>query len=165
MLIITVKTTYSQKTTSPPDLHLISDITKVLSSKDIVKALGDSTRYYSLNFRIFIRRTKNGNKVEDIISNDTVAYRLFPNYKDLGSLNYDVLMKNKNSITLVIPFIYLNEKTRAEPLTDDRYFSLIYNSFRPDKLYEENLGKSFKKNIHDEVIIQIPIFCTPTLNH
>jgi hypothetical protein len=153
-----VKIIHGQQTTSSPDIRLVSAISQVLSPKHIEDLLGDSTKYYSLNFRIQIKKDANGTKVKSILSNDSLAYKLFPNYRDLENLNYDVLMKNKSNIILVVPFIYLNKKVKDMVITEDEYFSFIYNSFRPDKLYDKN----FDKKTYDEVIILVPIFCTPT---
>lgn len=77
--------------------------------------LKDSIALYALNFRIEIVKRKGGRTtVMEVRANDSIAYRLFPFYKRLYSVDYSVLMGTRKKITLVIPILIANVSATAK---------------------------------------------------
>jgi hypothetical protein len=77
--------------------------------------LKDSIGLYAVNFRLEITGKK-GNKtlVTQIHANDSIAYRLFPSYKRLYSIDYSSIIGARKKITLIIPVLISNVSATAE---------------------------------------------------
>lgn len=66
----------------------------------------DSIAIYTYNFKLKIVRSKEDTtKVINILASDTLLYELYPNYKDLYTINYSPLLGTRNEVNLVIPIL------------------------------------------------------------
>ena len=71
-----------------------------------MQAYNDSVPVYAFNFRIQLTTTKNGKvKVMNVTSNDSSAYKFFPDYKLLYETDFSPLVSNNKNVTAVIPVI------------------------------------------------------------
>lgn len=71
----------------------------------------DSNMYIAFAFKINVKAINNSQfGVVSIMANDTLAYKLFPNYKLLESVDYRIFVKNQMEATLILPvFIDLSD--------------------------------------------------------
>ena len=85
---------------------------KVLSIMEPNYNLGvmqDTVALLAINFKLTINKDKDGRaRVTRIEANDTLGYKLFPNYKRLSTINFQGLMGAEKTITFVVPFLVYN---------------------------------------------------------
>ncbi len=68
--------------------------------------LKDSSAIYSFNFKLHILKQKSGKAIAvKIFANDSSAYKFFPSYKKLYSIDYSSISGSDKEITLVIPLL------------------------------------------------------------
>ena len=69
----------------------------------------DTVALLAINFKLNIAKDKNGRaRVTRIEANDTLGYKLFPNYKLLSTIDFQGLMGAQKTITFVIPILVYN---------------------------------------------------------
>jgi len=79
------------------------------------EVLKDSIALYAINFKIdLVQKNPGKSVVTQIIANDSLAYKLFPAYKELYAINYNKLLKNRKRLTLVIPILISNISDTAK---------------------------------------------------
>ncbi|KIO76913.1 hypothetical protein TH53_12535 [Pedobacter lusitanus] len=77
--------------------------------------LKDSIALYAINFSIDIVKNNNGKTtVTKINVNDSLAYKLFPTYTRLRSLNYGSLLGSRKKLRLIIPVLIVNISDTAK---------------------------------------------------
>lgn len=89
-----------------PYLRLIDSIVnRSIKSSE----LKDSIALYAINFSIDLIKNNDGKtSVTKISANDSLAYKLFPAYTKLYSINYTSLLGTRKKIRLVIPILISN---------------------------------------------------------
>ncbi|MBB5637560.1 putative transcriptional regulator [Pedobacter cryoconitis] len=76
--------------------------------------LKDSIALYAFNFNIDLVKNNNGKtEIKQISVNDNLAYRLFPSYIRLNSVNFSSLMSNRKKLRLVVPILISNNSETA----------------------------------------------------
>lgn len=82
----------------------------------------DSTMIIGFSFKISVQ--ENEKRIKQVISitaNDSVAYKLFPNYESLKKIDYKLFMKDKNKADFIIPILIEMVSSQADKyLTDEK---------------------------------------------
>lgn len=81
--------------------------------------LKDSAALYAINFEIEIIKKGKCTKVLQIKANDSLAYELFPSFKDFYSFDYNVFMGSMRRIVLVIPVLIANTSSEKQYKKDN----------------------------------------------
>jgi hypothetical protein len=70
------------------------------------KTTEDSTMLIGFSFKISVQKNANGlTKPITIIASDTLAYKIFPNYTFLTTINYELFLKERNEGVFIIPIL------------------------------------------------------------
>lgn len=99
----------------------------------------DSTGLYAFAFKATVKKNKKG--VAEVISlsaSDSVAYRIYPNYKFLNTVNYALFMKNKQQVSFVFPValqVYGSKKELDPKFEDslDKFFMFLGRTKKGEK--------------------------------
>ncbi|WAC41209.1 hypothetical protein [Pedobacter sp. SL55] len=65
----------------------------------------DSLLIYSLNFTLKIEKTANKLLPSRVVANDSLAYRLFPNYKKLADIDFSPILGTNTKLDVMIPVL------------------------------------------------------------
>ena len=98
----------------------------VFSQSDPGRVLKDSVSIYAINFTLTIVKKSNVQTiVTKIIANDSLGYRMFPTYKQLGKINYINLMGSNREVTFLIPILLYRASLNTIKYKDDSGATLI----------------------------------------
>lgn len=76
--------------------------------------LKDSIALYAFNFSInLVKNNKGKTEIKQISVNDDLAYKLFPSYTRLNSVNFSSLMSNRKKLRIVVPILISNNSETA----------------------------------------------------
>lgn len=79
--------------------------------------LKDSIALYAINFSIELVKKSNGKAtITNITVNDNIAYKLFPSYLRLNSIDFSSLLGQRKKIRLVIPVLIVNNSETAKKI-------------------------------------------------
>ena len=122
-----------------------------------LRDMQDTVALLAINFKLNIVKDKNGRaRVTRIEANDTLGYKLFPNYKRLSTINFQGLMGAEKTITFVVPFLVYNlaenskyaeyqdkhgntliEMRNAINVSEALYSTMSYNNLAPGRALKE----------------------------
>lgn len=94
------------------------------------KTTKDSSAAYAFSFKIFVEKNNLGvAKVISISASDSIAFKIYPMYKLLENIKYDVFMGNSKAATFIIPvgIEVINSKGDKVPRSD--FFDDIMSLF------------------------------------
>ena len=81
-------------------------ITQFLTESELFKTTPDSNMLIGFSFKISVNRNAEGLIMPaTIVASDTSAYKIFPDYKYLTTINYGVFLKDKEEGIFIIPVI------------------------------------------------------------
>lgn len=93
--------TFAQSTNKHLEKEKLLDLFK---ENDPWKTTKDSSAAYAFSFKVIVKKNLKG--VAEIISigaSDSIAYKIYPNYKFLETINYNVFMGNNRTAIFIIP--------------------------------------------------------------
>ena len=102
----------------------------------------DSVLIYALNFQLNITRHQTDKTiVTSIAANDSLAYKLFPDYRKLSAIDYGFLGTGRKKFKVLIPVLvfYKNHKEKAK-IDVDAALNATHALFSPGK-YNNELDK------------------------
>ncbi|GAA4211164.1 hypothetical protein GCM10022289_39700 [Pedobacter jeongneungensis] len=110
LIFILSKDSSAQSYTSHDNnTYLVNKIVKLLGSQTNIDILKGKKDIYTFNIKINLEKNGNTIKVADILSSDSIGYKVFPNYKQLRNIAYESFVdKNFKKNILLIPIIILN---------------------------------------------------------
>lgn len=109
VLLILGITPYSLKAQSDEQRKIELKVLSIMEPNYNLGVMQDTVALLAINFKLTINKDKNGRaRVTRIEANDTLGYKLFPNYKRLSTINFQGLMGAEKTITFVVPFLVYN---------------------------------------------------------
>jgi hypothetical protein len=90
------------------------------------KTTPDSNMLIGFSFKISVTRNTDGQlKPISIIANDKIAYKIYPKYEFLKTINYELFLKDKKEAIFIIPTFI--EITDSKSDTSRNYLMNFYN--------------------------------------
>jgi hypothetical protein len=115
----------------------------------LFKTTPDSNMLIGFSFKISVNRNTEGQIMPvTIVASDTSAYKIFPDYKYLTTINYGVFLKDKEEGIFIIPVIIDMIGTQQ-----DEYYT---NKVIMDYYTKTILGRSMSKAIKSIFFIDQP---------
>jgi hypothetical protein len=114
----------------------IKKIEKYFNDNTPWEKLKDTSQLYAFAFKVNVSKiAKNKIKVSSIESNDSIAYKLYPGYLFLKSINYSPFMDDRASCSFIFPVILdvWNEKwpEKRAPRYDEVVAAAFYLTDQP----------------------------------
>lgn len=94
------------------------------------KTTKDSSAAYAFSFKVFVEKNLQGMaKVTSITASDSIAFQIYPKYKFLRTIDYEVFMGNDREAIFIIPvgLEIINSKGDKVPRSD--FFNDIMSLF------------------------------------
>jgi hypothetical protein len=131
---------------------------------DIIKTTKDSTRTYTFAFKAVVEKDGTGKThVISLTANDSIAYKIYPNYKFLETVNYKLFMKDKKQAVFIFPVALQVIGTEPDSYYDNKrllnYF--IDNALRRNFL--EKVMSLFSIKPLEQASIENKIYFDPFL--
>lgn len=99
------------------------------------KTTKDSSAAYAFSFKVFVEKDDHGvAKVISISASDSIAFKIYPMYRSLASIKYDVFMGNSKAATFIIPvgIEIINSKGDKVPRSDFFDDIMAVFNFKPE---------------------------------
>ncbi len=128
-----------------PTLQVKQEVEKKIKAffmedKGIFERVADSGKLYTFFFQIDVSR-ENSRKlpVTSIEANDTIAYRLYPDYQFLKSLRWDIYMPTRKKASFIIPVILevISSKAETYEYRKSNGLKSFLSLFKDDKNIED----------------------------
>jgi hypothetical protein len=124
-------------------------INQFFTEDKLFKTTPDSNMLIGFSFKISVNRNAEGLIMPiTIVASDTSAYKIFPDYKYLTTINYGVFLKDKEEGVFIIPVIIDMIGTQQ-----DEYYT---NKVLLDYYTKTILGRSMSKAIKSIFFIDQP---------
>ncbi len=78
-------------------------ISNFFHENKINEIIPDSNAIYTFVFKVTVEKHRGKTQVSEILSNDTIGYKIFPKYNDLKDIHYAVFMRNRNKAIFIFP--------------------------------------------------------------
>lgn len=160
--------------------NYLKRIDKIINRGFKGEFLKDSIALYAINFKIdLVQKNPGKSAATQITANDSLAYKLFPAYKELYAINYNKLLKNRKRLTLVIPILISNISATAKETHKDQDGSLLiamqsavnaayslydtnsYNNLKDSKVSVGHRIYKSKKDNNTERVSKDIVYLTP----
>lgn len=106
----------------------------------------DSNMFIGFAFKIDVKKNENGkNNLISVIANDTLAYKVFPRYKLLSTVNYDLFLQNRNEGIFIIP-VFLEIISSKLDLDIKSHGNLM--KFYNNRVLDRSLSKAIQSTFY-----------------
>ncbi len=93
------------------------------------KSPKDSLLIYALNFELTVLKVNGKAFATNIVANDSLAFKIFPEYSKLKKIDFSAILVGKTKAKIVIPVIIFGSSPEQKKYKDDEGRSLIsFNS-------------------------------------
>lgn len=183
-LFISINSRGQQVPTLTGSKEFVSQFYKIFLQNNLNSILKDSTSIYVLNFKIdIVMRNKDNAKAVSVVANDSLAYKIYPNYKALFTLNYRSICHGEKYVTMILPILIYRTNSKKVKYSDADGNALInlqaavnasYFLYSNDKFsnlndatenlpYLANRSINGKDGIFRKVVFATPIVCDLTI--
>lgn len=111
------------------------------------KTTKDSSAAHTFSFKVFVEKDLKGiAKVTSITASDSIAFQIYPKYKFLETISYDVFMGNDKAAIFIIPVGLEIISSKGEKIPRSDFFKDIMSlfHFRPEDQTQPEIFIYFK---------------------
>lgn len=106
----------------------------------------DSNMFIGFAFKIAVKKTEDGkSNFVTVIANDSLAYKVFPKYKLLSTVNYNLFLPNRNEGIFIIP-VFLEIISSKLDLDIESHKNLM--KFYNNRVLNRSLSKAIQSTFY-----------------